>query len=299
MHKPFESYVLYVILYRKLFKLFFLHIYFKVIFMTESKKEKKDSYTRVSVCQLIMCALLLLAVFSLKSDGMREDYGRIMSYTITKEDFTAIAETVKHYLLNESAVRDVFSESDTEKTTEEDSDEIPVEDFSEEDVLSDELYEETDAIGGADLKKSEVPYNCSFAPLKLTTPIISPVENGRYTSYFGFRVNPITEEYGFHTGLDIAAGKGTLIRAALSGTVEKVGEDSRAGKYIMLSHQKGLLTFYCHCSEILAEEGANIRQGETIALVGSTGMSTGPHLHFEIRKNNIRYDPLKVLQNAA
>ena len=53
------------------------------------------------------------------------------------------------------------------------------------------------------------------------------------------------------------------------------------------------------CGKCYAEEGANIRQGETIALVGSTGMSTGPHLHFEIRKNNIRYDPMKVLQNAA
>mgnify|MGYP003309497758 CR=1 FL=1 len=51
--------------------------------------------------------------------------------------------------------------------------------------------------------------------------------------------------------------------------------------------------------EVLAEEGANIRQGETIALVGSTGMSTGPHLHFEVRKNNLRYDPLKVLHDAA
>lgn len=266
--------------------------------MTERKKENKDSYTKVAVCQLILCGLLLLSVFFLKSDGMREDYFRIMSYTITREDFTAIAETVKNYLINESAVRDVFSESKAGEIPEEDYYETPTEDLNEEYFSYDEMYEETKAVGGADLKKSEVPRNCSFLPLKLTSPIIAPVENGRYTSFFGFRVNPITKEYGFHTGLDIAAKKGTVIRAALSGRVEKVGEDSRAGKYIKLSHQNGLSTFYCHCSEIIAEEGANIRQGETIALIGSTGMSTGPHLHFEIRKNNIRYDPLKVLQNA-
>lgn len=263
--------------------------------MTETKKEKKDCYTKVSVCQLFLCALLLLAVFFLKSDGMREDYGRIMSRTITKDDFTAIAETVKDYLINESAVRNVFSESKSGEFTVEYSGVISGEDFTDEDFSDDE----TEAMGGADLKKSEVPSNCSFLPLRLTTPIIVPVENGRYTSCFGFRVNPITKEYGFHTGLDIAVNEGTPIRAALSGSVAETGEDERAGKYIKLLHQNGLLTFYCHCSEVLAEEGANIRQGETIALVGSTGMSTGPHVHFEIRKNNIRYDPLKVLTDAA
>ena len=75
-----------------------------------------------------------------------------------------------------------------------------------------------------------------------------------------------------------------------------MGEDSRAGKYIFLTHDDGYVTFYCHCSEILAEVGAVIRQGETIALVGSTGWSTGPHLHFEVRKNNIRYNPLYILE---
>ncbi len=267
--------------------------------MTETKKEKKDCYTKVAVCQMVLSVLLLLTVFLVRSDGVREDYGRIMSRTITKKDFTAIAASVKNYLFNESAARYVFSERKTDETPGEDFYEITTEGLTEEYFSDGELQAETEAMGGADLKKSEVPWNCSFSPLKLTSPIITPVENGRYTSYFGFRVNPITGEYGFHTGLDIAAKEGTIIRAALSGKVEKVGEDSRAGKYILLSHQNGLSTFYCHCSEVIAEEGANIRQGETIALVGSTGMSTGPHLHFEIRKNNIRYDPLKVLQNAA
>ena len=267
--------------------------------MKESKKENKDSYTKVAVSQLVLCAVLLISVFFLKSDGMREDYKRIMSYSITTDDFTRVAETVKNYLLYESAARNVYSGSVTEEASEEYFDEEATEDSTDEVFQYDELYEEPYPMGGADLKKSEVPDNCSFQPLKLTTPMISPIEKGRYTSYFGFRVNPITDEYGFHTGLDIAAKKGTLIRAALSGRVEKVGEDERAGKYIKLSHQNGLITFYCHCSEILAEEGANIRQGETIALVGSTGMSTGNHLHFEVRKNNIRYDPLKVLPDAA
>ena len=74
-----------------------------------------------------------------------------------------------------------------------------------------------------------------------------------------------------------------------------VGEDEIAGKYIRLTHADGLETFYCHCSEILAPMTAVIRQGETIALVGSTGMATGPHLHFEVRINGLKYDPARLL----
>ena len=119
--------------------------------------------------------------------------------------------------------------------------------------------------------------------------------SGPYTSYFGARTNPITGVDSFHTGLDIAAAQGTKIKAAYSGVVRKVGEDSRSGKYIYLTHENGVETLYCHCSAVLAEQGASIRQGETIALVGSTGWSTGPHLHFEFHKNGERLDPLPIL----
>ncbi|MDD6526538.1 MAG: M23 family metallopeptidase, partial [Oscillospiraceae bacterium] len=97
---------------------------------------------------------------------------------------------------------------------------------------------------------------------------------------------------------DIAAPLGTKIKAAYNGTVSRTGEDSRSGKYIYLSHSNGLETLYCHCSSILAKKGAKIRQGETIALVGSTGWSTGPHLHFEIHKNGERIDPMPFLKEG-
>lgn len=250
--------------------------------MLKNKTEdKKDYYSKVVWCQITLSVLLLTALFLLRSDALKADYKRIMSHSIAKENFTALSVSVKDYLFNESAVKDVFAsffganeETETIETT------------------------QSDAMGGDDIRVSQIPANCTFSPLILTSPILNPIENGRYTSYFGFRINPITKEYGFHTGLDIAACEGTIIRAALNGTVDRIGEDSRAGKYICLSHEDGLETFYCHCSEILAEEGANIRQGETIAFVGSTGMSTGPHVHFEVRKNNIRFDPYPLLENA-
>ena len=121
------------------------------------------------------------------------------------------------------------------------------------------------------------------------------VRSGRVSSPFGRREDPFTGEASLHSGLDIAAAQGSPISAAFYGTVTKVGEDEIAGKYIRLTHADGLETFYCHCSEILAPMNAVIRQGETIALVGSTGMATGPHLHFEVRINGLKYDPARLL----
>ena len=118
---------------------------------------------------------------------------------------------------------------------------------------------------------------------------------GRISSPFGRRDDPFTGEASLHSGLDIAAEQGSPISAAFCGTVKKTGEDKIAGKYILLSHADGLETFYCHCSEIIAPVNAVIRRGETIALVGSTGMSTGPHLHFEVRINGLKYDPARLL----
>ena len=137
--------------------------------------------------------------------------------------------------------------------------------------------------------------NTSFSPVSVTAPIVRPVSGGRYSSKFGYRTNPITNEYSFHTGLDIAVPEGTKIKAAYGGQVRTVGEDNHSGKYIVITHSDGFETFYCHCSKILAEEGAVIRQGETVALVGSTGWSTGPHLHFEVRKDGKRLNPLPIL----
>lgn len=130
---------------------------------------------------------------------------------------------------------------------------------------------------------------------KSSKKIISPVDSTYYTSEFGYRLNPITNKVAFHTGLDIAAAQGSKIKAAYSGTVRKTGEDSRSGKYVILSHNDDMETLYCHCSAVLVTQGAVIRQGETIALVGSTGWSTGPHLHFEVKQDGTRLDPKKLL----
>ena len=123
----------------------------------------------------------------------------------------------------------------------------------------------------------------SIKPLK-------PVD-GRTTSTFGYRINPITKKYSFHSGIDIAAAAGTPIAAAYAGKVEKVGKSVYYGNYVILGNGNGIQTFYGHCETVIAKQGETVKAGATIAKVGSTGMSTGYHLHFEIHINNICVNP--------
>ncbi len=134
------------------------------------------------------------------------------------------------------------------------------------------------------------PENASYEPYTLTVTPQLPV-SGRVTSPFGYRWHPITKKLDFHTGVDIAAAKGTKIAAALSGTVAEAGQSRVYGNYVLLRHSDDLYTFYGHCDSLQVEAGTVVRQGETIGYVGSTGLSTGPHLHLEIRLCGKQVDP--------
>ena len=127
-------------------------------------------------------------------------------------------------------------------------------------------------------------------------PSIWPV-NGRITSTFGYRRNPFgfrTSE--FHDGLDIAVPTGTLVKAAASGTVTFSGYSGGYGYLIKISHGSGIETYYAHNSALLVEIGDKVLKGDHIAKAGSTGRSTGPHVHYEVRLNNIPQDPMNYLR---
>lgn len=113
----------------------------------------------------------------------------------------------------------------------------------------------------------------------------------RMTSDFGYRVHPIYGYTLYHSGVDLSADTGTEIYAAYSGTVVTSTYSSSAGNYIMIDHGSGLMTVYMHCSKLLVSEGDSVTKGQTIGLVGSTGNSTGPHLHFSVRLNGSYVDP--------
>jgi murein DD-endopeptidase MepM/ murein hydrolase activator NlpD len=126
------------------------------------------------------------------------------------------------------------------------------------------------------------------------TPMQWPVA-GQITSPFGERKNPMGAGQDFHPGLDIAADEGTPIAAASAGRVISAGPDGGYGNLIVVDDGNGVTTRYGHCSQIFARVGDLISPGQTIGAVGSTGHSTGPHLHFEVRMNDRPVDPAQFL----
>ena len=122
-----------------------------------------------------------------------------------------------------------------------------------------------------------------------------PVRSGWVSSYYGKRKDPFHGYSAFHQGIDFAAGKGTKILSAAAGMVEFAGKREGYGLMVQIRHGNGYQTRYGHASELLVSSGEMVDRGKAIALVGSTGRSTGPHLHFEVLKDGKAANPLKFL----
>jgi|GEM_PF-1102925 len=118
-----------------------------------------------------------------------------------------------------------------------------------------------------------------------------PLDN-KITSPYGFRIHPIYNKKVFHSGVDIRGGIGEEIRCAGDGTVEYAGNKGGYGKIVIVRHRQGYETRYAHCSKFLVKAGEKVRKGQIIAKVGNTGVSTGSHLHFEVRKFDKTVNPM-------
>lgn len=138
------------------------------------------------------------------------------------------------------------------------------------------------------LSDSNTTHNSNNGELSMTTKLTKPVESAKITSTFS--------DPQEHRALDLAAHEGSDIVAALSGKVEKVGENDSYGKYVILDSGNSIKTLYAHCKDIVATEGQDVIRGSKVATVGSTGNSTGPHLHFELLIKDTAYDPLPLIQ---
>jgi len=122
-------------------------------------------------------------------------------------------------------------------------------------------------------------------------PVISPVKRSVVSSGFGMRKHPVYKVQKFHTGIDIPKPKGTAVYATGNGTVIRKGYCSGYGNFIEIEHAGGFRSFYAHLSKTLVNVGDSVSVAEQIACVGSTGVSTGNHLHYEIRKGNYFLNP--------
>ena len=258
-------------------------------------KTRGDYIVRLILLQTLLCALLVGAVFLLQHAApaqfaqLRESYHALMETDMTAgEIFAALKKSAAFvFAPAEDFLRakpvdgdaDIKPSGKNESTTAADTT---------------TATETTLPSGGEDIDLLAAQRQVSFAPVYLTAAPVLPV-SGRISSRFGYRVHPVTGEEGVHAGLDIAAPEGTPIAAAFSGTVTFAGKGEINGNYLRLRHSGGLETVYAHCSELYVSEGIHVRAGEIIALVGETGLTTGPHLHFELYADGLRRNPEWVL----
>jgi len=241
-------------------------------------KKKQDYLIKTLIMQFLVCALIFLIFFSAQYfnipflQTLKVSFIEELNKTLTKE------EAVETFKKIESITEDYFVLTD----------------YSDDDFTATILGE-----GGNDVIIDGTPIeNVSYAGYKLNYKIYNPVIGGEVSSEFGERVHPINKTLGVHKGIDIALDSGEPIYAIFDGEVVEATFDQWNGNHIKIKHDNNILSVYCHCSKLFVKKGDVIRGGEVIGLVGSTGQSTGPHIHFELRINDISYNPSYALKDA-
>jgi murein DD-endopeptidase MepM/ murein hydrolase activator NlpD len=159
--------------------------------------------------------------------------------------------------------------------------------------LSRQVEERSDQLGVLESLLVSTSANKKFLPT------LSPIEEGWFSSNYGWRIDPFTGQKSFHEGIDFPAEVGTPVVAAASGKVIFADVHPQYGKMIEIDHGNGLVSRYAHASVLLVKEGELVVRGQQVARVGTTGRSTGPHLHFEVRLNGVPQNPARFLQSAG
>ena len=257
----------------------------------KDKSEKKDiRLLKKMIVQLIVCICIYLVIYIIQNNQyiFSEDFinkvNEIISYDI---DFGKLYEDSKNYIMS------IFQKEENQSDS----------NSSEENIV--EENQVNNGIGGAAEETETSPENVEenqnltqeeqdIINVKNTTSFIKPIE-GTISSIYGFRETATGSVPKNHTGTDIAATTGTKIKSATEGQVVLASEEGDYGKHIKI--QIGEVSIiYAHCNALYVKEGDTVTQGQEIAEVGSTGNSTGPHLHFEIRISERTVDPQKILE---
>ena len=252
---------------------------------TGETEKKSATLQSVIAVQLVLCLLLSGITFAVyktsetRFESLKQAYSALFSRDMEKDELQATFRRVSDFVFKPPSLAETEDDAENEETQA----------VTDTDTQS-EMY---DGAGGEDLLYADEI--TSFSPFTVTGKFTVPVQYKRVTSNFGYRENPVTEKFGFHSGIDLAAPEGTPIYAAYAGTVAETGCSEARGNYIVLNHGNGVRTVYCHCSAVFAQTGANLKSGEVIAAVGATGQATGPHLHFEIWLGDTRCNPAWIL----
>ncbi|MGI6030625.1 MAG: M23 family metallopeptidase [Eubacteriales bacterium] len=262
-------------------------------------KRKKENYIRaVFQVQVFACVCMLAgAVYLRTTDSpggseMREAIRRSLTVSTNWEDLQVFWDDLTQ--VKNLAVQVFAQEEEQEQTSEtEEPQEVSQKEELEEEWVQPVSYQEPLFYQDLDTGewREDIP---AETPLReeILQGLQAPIQ-GVVTSVYGERVHPITGAVAFHYGVDVAPVEASQydIHAAAGGQVAKAGCNDTSGNYLLLDHGDGVQTFYAHCSQLYKEVGETVTPGEIIAKVGSTGLSTGDHLHFEVREGEKIYDP--------
>lgn len=264
----------------------------------DSKKEKY--FVKKMILQILICITIYIIFYLIKntnyifSEEVLKKTNEILSYDI---NITSIYEGVKEYF--NSFLGD-FKTEDNIETESEEGNELK-EDLNNEQTQEtiDEDIKGEENIGGEEIENTQEEVEVisqmeqDARSVLTSNSFIIPLK-GTITSRYGEREssNPIVSKY--HTGIDIAVNEGTVFIASMEGVVKEVSSIGALGNHVTITNGD-VSTVYAHCKTIYVQEGQNINQGDSIGEVGSTGNATGPHLHFEIKKEDRYIDPDYIL----
>lgn len=295
-------------------------------YQPQETRKIKDKMINKMIIQMIVCVIIYTCIYMLQysnylfSKDMMDKTKEVLSYDISIENLynksnefflnlqkkfnwgvnneqnDNVNEEAQDQNTEETNIENSNAES-SENTSEANNENVDNSEISQNDASTEVTNNDTTqlAVGGADEtqqeeEKSQEEQDIEY--VKQNVSIIWPIK-GVITSRFGNRT-PTEIVTANHKGLDIAGNMGDNIVSAMEGTVVQYSEEGDYGKHLRIQNGE-VLTLYAHCSELLVQEGSTVKQGDVIAKVGATGRATGPHLHFEIRRDDRFINPELIL----
>ena len=259
----------------------------------KEKDEKKDiRLLKKMLIQVLVCICIYLVIYTIQhkqyifSEDFINKVNEIISYDM---DVQKLYENTKNYVM------EIFGrENENQNQNEENNETNTIENTETNNGIGGAVEENTEGTDQVEENQNLSQEEQDILDVKNTTSFIKPIE-GTISSVYGYRETATGTVPKDHTGTDIAAVTGTKIKSATEGQVVLVSEEGDYGKHIKV--QIGEVSIiYAHCNALYVKEGDMVTQGQEIAEVGSTGNSTGPHLHFEIRISERTVDPQKILE---